>query len=203
MLAMVILFQFIAKFSPFGDTFGGAKFNLTFIFILLEIYVVNMRGAVFLLIARFIIGPALNVGYTAIEVIGQISVLLLWLLIIFAFFVFTKINKKEISRLYQIIYVCFAILLVSFIVSLLNGVLILPWFMAVISNNANWSLAFSIPTAIAKYKSDNWRFMFFYIPNYWGGVIATYISFNIINLTINLLIFIPLMRIAKQLKRQN
>lgn len=85
MLAMVILFQFFAKFSPFGDTFGGAKFNLTFIFILLEIYVVNLYGAIFLLIIRFIIGPALNAGYTPIEIIGQISVLFLWLLIFFAF----------------------------------------------------------------------------------------------------------------------
>lgn len=192
MLSLVILFQFLEQFMPFGE-FGFVKFNFSIIFIFATAFIAGMPWAYFLLILRFAIGPALGQGgYNEFAIIGHIILMVSGVLLLSLFWITTKITKF--NKLWKYIVVSISItLIVSLIMSLLNALVFTRWYFAAFSGS--WTI---LPFNEAYEQYDNVKFAYFFIPNYWWGNIAVYGVFNIINISACFIINYPLSKIVKR-----
>ena len=73
-MGLIILFQALERFMPFGNTF--LKFNFTLLFILPIFYFSGPLFGILSLVLRFLIGPALStLGYSPQGWIGQFIII--------------------------------------------------------------------------------------------------------------------------------
>lgn len=94
MLALIIIFQYFEKFTNFK--FIGVTFNLTLIFYVLSYHMTGTLAIPFLLITRFLIGPALGQGYTAPSVWGHFISFTSWTVFLIVYIIImNKFNKNN------------------------------------------------------------------------------------------------------------
>lgn len=198
MLALVILFQFLEKYMPFGD-FGFVKFNLSLAFILVAVAHVGYIWGGSLLILRFVFGPLLSgEGYAPMSVIGQVILLIAGLIAISLFWVFKSRNGKYTT--WQKLYKTFIVIgLTSVIMAILNAVVFTPWYLGAF-NGGSWT-SVGLKEAINQYQYITP--FYFGIPNYWAGMLTVYTVFNIINMLMIVVITFPLLKVSRILGNKN
>ncbi len=199
MFALVLIFQFLERFMPFGD-FGFVNFNITLAFILLTASHLNYIWAFGLLLLRFVFGPLLSgSGYAPMSVIGQIILFVVGILVLGLFYL-TNIRKAKFTKKKMMLSLGLVVLAASAIMPWLNAWVFTPWFLGA-SSTGGWT-SLSLPEAKSSYEYIK-DIAYFGIKNYWVGHFAVYFTFNMINLTITMLVTFPLLKIAKLLGNKN
>lgn len=180
-LALVILFNYLANFMPFGFL----EFDFSLIFIVICFMYISKSGTFIIIFIRFLVGPSYSkLGYDLISVIGHIILALTTLLFIFVYWFVNNFLQKIITNFYikQSISLTISVIVVSFIITLLNGFLFTPIYFYLFNSVVN-----------IHYQSliVNWnqfKGLFFNLPNYWLGIFVFYGTFNFANLISNSLI---------------
>ena len=174
MFSLVMFFQYIEKFMPLN--MGWVKLNISILFILITFYVIGLKYAIILIILRFLVGPGLGSGYTNIGfwnhfiLLTYDSIFMLFLIII---------KKKTGSFLQGILIGIFGVSLLS---GPLNGLLFVPVYFDMLSNNG-FIISVNLNSAMQSYSHVK-ELMYFGVPSYWGGMFAVYTLASLIKFAI-------------------
>lgn len=193
MLGLVLLFQYLEQFMPFGNTY--IKINITMIFIMATFYVVGWEWAITLLILRFVIGPAVSpLGYSSLGIWSQAVLLICGALFMAIFTSIFYLLSKKMNKRYALIYTSvISVILMSVIASMLNAVLFSPVY---------WYLLNYIKTPSIAASKVAYSFVkdvaFFGVPNYWAGMLTAFGAGNLIKYSIVVIAFIPLWKVIEE-----
>ncbi|MGL4647154.1 MAG: MPN527 family putative ECF transporter permease subunit [Mycoplasmoidaceae bacterium] len=180
-LVLGILFSYASNFIPFF-AFGFLKIDISIIFFLVPISLVGYRSSIFIII---IIGIT-NIAWSTTAFIGPLILIISNIVFVTCYFLLNKIIKIKHAKLINLIV---ATLVCSFIITLLNGIFFTPLFINFftdvktisfieISNNYNNGLWY-----------DKLKFFLMFIPDYWGGIFALYIGFNLLKFGIGSILY--------------
>ncbi|MCR8613381.1 MAG: hypothetical protein NC236_02760 [Mycoplasma sp.] len=192
MLSLVLLFQYLEKFMPFGEVY--MNLNLSLIFIMITLYILDFKWALLLLVLRFAIGPAIgSFGYSTLGIWNNFVLFLCGLIFCVMFFVLHKHFKKSTSLSLKnnfIISTLISTLLITIIAPLLNSVLFTPmyWYLLDVIKSP------SISNAIDGY-SYVYSVAFFSISNYWLGMFVAFGVANLAKFSIISVVFVVVARI--------
>ncbi|UUD35846.1 hypothetical protein NPA08_02655 [Mycoplasmopsis citelli] len=197
-LALALIFSTISKFTP--NVFNFLQFNFSLIPILFGFYLVGWKYGLAIIFINFLIAPILTSSSQSFDIryLGQFNLLILHLVFVFVqiysfkyFFKFTNykfgLAKAKKDRLIRqiIVYtfsITFTVLITTVILSTIN-----TFFINLIYFKAFFNIPFSLQSTLKSYPTTL-KFLFFGINNYFAGSYTLYIVFNIINLSLNLVI---------------
>ncbi|AAT27753.1 MPN527 family putative ECF transporter permease subunit [[Mycoplasma] mobile] len=184
--ALVLIFQ---SFFSLFSIFGFLNINFTIVFIIILALVSNFKYALILLILRFIIGPAINSGYSEIGILGHFILLVsdVFFILFFTFAYYVLLTWKQIKLNKYIILIISSItatIFNAFWMVFLNGLIFTPLFFALLGQNSANFLFYMQPQIWNSLKG-----LFFNINTYWGGIFTLYTAFNLINFSLVSILF--------------
>ncbi|QGZ97694.1 hypothetical protein GE118_02650 [Mycoplasma sp. NEAQ87857] len=181
LLALILLSSFISRFLTI---FGFLNIEISLVFILLSLYLVGFKYSIILTVARFAIAPLMHPGWLVINYLGGFILFLVQLFFIFIFILIHYLLNKATNKYNGIMFVISLILTMlatTILISTLNTFYFNTLYYGALGAIQNLSLSETI-------KAYNAFPLFFGIKNYYLGSYVFYISFNLINLTINLVL---------------
>lgn len=193
-LGLVILFQYLESYMPYGDTF--IKFNFSLLFILPIFYFAGPIYGFLTIILRFVIGITMKGGWGNLPQITAHFILMISTLVAIGYmYLYSIVFNKIENHNKKIIYISIAtVLSASLTLTLLNGVWFTPMFLS--SYKQTWAHMFDIDSAIKQY--DSWMYTFhFGIRNYWAGIFAVYFSGNLIKFGMIYIVNYPLSKVIR------
>jgi len=124
---LVLLFQYLEQFMPFGDTYLNLNFSLLFILPIFY-YSGPIYGFVVILL-RFAIGPGISKGYAPQFLVAH-GVLMISSLVAIAFmYLYSVLFDKVKNGNMKLVYISIAtVLSTSLVLTVLNGILFTPMF---------------------------------------------------------------------------
>nr|WP_156933786.1 hypothetical protein [Mycoplasma simbae] len=189
-MALAIVADLMGQFMPFN---GFLKFNLSLIFILANFVISGFWWGLLILFLLFALGPSYSsLGYEPAGLLGHGMLLISQASFIFVFLLSRQIIQKytkneSLSIKKQILKLLISLTIASIIASAF--LIIINLF---ISTPAFFYLLKFAPdakfTTIATMYHDNFRPLFFFIPNYYLGAGVVFGVFNLLNYSINSII---------------
>ncbi|UUM19560.1 MULTISPECIES: MPN527 family putative ECF transporter permease subunit [unclassified Mycoplasma] len=196
-LALALIFSAISKFTP--NVFSFLQFNFSLIPILFGFYVVGWKYGLAIIFINFLISPLFSSSAQSFDIryIGQFNLLILHLVFVFVqIYSFKYIlkfvnyqfnapqnNRAKLFRL-LIVYslsISFTVIFTTLFLSTAN-----TFFINLVYFKLFFKIPFSLQSTIQKYP--DFKFLFLNINNYFAGSYTLYIIFNIMNLSLNLVI---------------
>lgn len=193
---LVILFQYLETFMPFGGTF--IKFNFSLLFILPIFYFAGPLYGILVILLRFIMGITMKGGWASLPIITSHLILLVSTSVAIIFmYIYSSFFSKVKNHNKKNIYISVAtVLSTALVLTLLNAIWFTPMYISSFPPYNTYRYMFDIPKAINAYNT--WMKPFhFGIPNYWGGIFAVYLAGNIIKFTLVYLVNYPLSKVIR------
>lgn len=192
MLSFSLISAMISNIIPFILGASFLRLDLGIAFILMAFFITGWRYGLIVLICNFIIHPFLpgtNIGFIELFFIGKTIFVITCLF----FATFNIIGFKLLKNNNLAIVFLFSTILTTTLVTILNGLVFTPIFLNIINNS--FSLNF---IELMKQYESSFLSSIFIAPNYWGGIVLVYGTFNIVSLGINSLILLGLFKRTKE-----
>lgn len=195
-LSLAMIFSFLSTLMPLPFLASFLNLNLSSIFLAIIMLLVNFYYSVFAIFITSLLvfanpGPALWVGVLVNFFSNLIFISVLYLVNkLFINKIFDKDNCQEIKHnsglnlKWHYASEIIAVITTSFILSTLNGLIFTPLFWY----SARLLIGLSSPSFIEAMRiynsSQSSSILMLGIPNYWAGIYALYMAFNLFNFSI-------------------
>ena len=189
MLALSLICSMLSNLIPFilGSSF--LRLDIGISFISLVFIVSGWKYGTLVLLSNFVIHPFLpgtNIGFIQLFFIGKTIFVITCLIYVFINFLVYKLNKKR--SIFVAIFI--SSIITTTIIIILNGTIFTPLFFNIISSG-HFSINF---LELSQQYKSSWLQTIFIFPNYWGGIVLIYGTFNLISLGVNSSVLLVLIK---------
>lgn len=192
MLSLSLICAMISNVIPFVFGASFLRFDVGIAFISMAFFVSGWKYGLLVLLSNFIIHPFLpgtNIGFIELFLIGKTIFFITCSFYVLTTFIGFKIIKKNNSFFVFLI----SIITTTTVMTALNGLIFTPIFLNLISNGG---LSMNFIELMEQYKSSFLPSLFI-APDYWGGIVLVYGSFNLVSLSVNSFILSSLFKKIK------
>ncbi len=189
--ALVILFQFLETYMPFGDTYMNLNFSL--LFILPVFYFAGPQYGLGIIVLRLIIGPAMSkLGYSSIGMVSHLILMISSLTAIGFMSLYSTLFHNIKSNNKKLILISIStVISTALILTLLNGLFFTPMYWHV------YGYIDSVSIELAKRIYPSISIKFFFIPSYWGGIFVVFLTGNLLKFSLVYVIYFPMSKVLR------